>query len=61
MAEFTITQRGARSLLYLLHAKSFRGEQFLVAEDGIGDDKLVIFATEDNLRRLTEADWAGLE
>ena len=35
--------------------QTFKGTQFLLAEDGVGVDKMIIFATEDNLRRLAEA------
>lgn len=35
---------------------TFRGAPFLLAEDGAGDDKVVIFATAENLQRLAVAD-----
>ena len=32
------------------------GEPFLLAEDGDGDDKIIIFSTDANIRHLSEAD-----
>ena len=37
-------------------AQTANGKSFLLAEDG-GDDKMVIFASEDDLRRLAEAEY----
>ena len=35
--------------------KTASGEDFLMAEDGEGEDRLVIFATEVNIKLLCEA------
>ena len=37
-------------------ANMVKGERFLLAEDGDGDARLVIFATNENLMKLVEAD-----
>ncbi len=37
-------------------AQTFKGEQFQLVEDGVGDDKVTMFATGDNLSRLAEAE-----
>ena len=36
--------------------KTASGESFLLAEDGSGDDKIVVFATDTNIKILCEAD-----
>ena len=36
--------------------QTIAGEPFLLAEDGDGDDKIIIFSTDANIRYLSEAD-----
>ena len=37
-------------------AETFGGKQFLLAEDGEGDVRIIIFSTEENLRILIDAE-----